>query len=772
MSWDEDACYETSLDIPSGKYGKLIAIPGGPGPTGPQGPPGESITGPAGAVGPVGPAGEVSAAALADNNNAAPNLLMDGMYERDATWWAAEIAAPIRMAVEDEERARVGVELSTEQAFTGAQSLKFTGPRSHYPHVTSPGAAGSDQKACVKSHAGRVYRLSFQVFRAAGNSTAGIVRGRLFSLGNNGVTDNSNGAGPNTSMNQADIPTGVWTPYVNHFVVPSAGTNFPYVGVIPILSAEGVGAADVFYFDNVRLEDITNSPAELVAPPPTGVRATDTARLQALVDLAQTSMGTVVLRAGTYAADIVTKKLNFQPRIVGQGRNQTLIDGTIKFVGVSSRMSGGWLENLAFTGSHAGKSALEFSGVCDVHWENIGFIGTFDTGILFHNEGDNTYTEVCSGVAHFSRTVKTAVEYKVSSGGTTSFHGSGLEPGSNIVKSQVGPAVLVRNGCRPYNSPMSVRVWTADIDFPVIQQDGLPNVNFFGNLCVEAGGDSILPAVGAVLAGGTNANCFYQGTLSTYLGGGQITYGSFRLVNSVAATTATGISIAPVVFNQLHGSRGQAVAALVDNASATNYLTFGNSTGRPQIAGTGTAADVGIQLYPKGPNGDVNIYRDAGQRAILSASGADAIVDLHLSPKGSGSAVKLGAGANATGLYSSGVTGTTPEAVLNAYPASLFFNNAGTGGSALWVKETGTAATGWSPLLSKRVGDTDYSAKGHTHVAGDVVGAAAWVAAPATPTSPGTVNQIARGQILGTDHLFVCTATNVWKAVPLSVTTW
>ena len=57
MSWDEDACYETSLDIPSGKYGKLIAIPGGPGPSGPAGP--EGPVGPAGPVGPEGPEGSL-----------------------------------------------------------------------------------------------------------------------------------------------------------------------------------------------------------------------------------------------------------------------------------------------------------------------------------------------------------------------------------------------------------------------------------------------------------------------------------------------------------------------------------------------------------------------------------------------------------------------------------------------------------------------------------------------------------------------------------------
>jgi hypothetical protein len=53
MAWDDDAYYETELEIPSGRYGKLIAIPGGPGPTGPPGPEGPASTVP----GPPGPAG-------------------------------------------------------------------------------------------------------------------------------------------------------------------------------------------------------------------------------------------------------------------------------------------------------------------------------------------------------------------------------------------------------------------------------------------------------------------------------------------------------------------------------------------------------------------------------------------------------------------------------------------------------------------------------------------------------------------------------------------
>jgi hypothetical protein len=70
MSFDEDACYDTCLDVPHVHGGKLIAIPGGNGPPGiqgPAGPPGVSDVpgptgpaGPQGAPGPVGPTGPAS----------------------------------------------------------------------------------------------------------------------------------------------------------------------------------------------------------------------------------------------------------------------------------------------------------------------------------------------------------------------------------------------------------------------------------------------------------------------------------------------------------------------------------------------------------------------------------------------------------------------------------------------------------------------------------------------------------------------------------------
>uniref|UniRef100_UPI0025E95614 hypothetical protein n=1 Tax=Mycolicibacterium sp. TaxID=2320850 RepID=UPI0025E95614 len=360
--------------------------------------------------------------------NSATNLLADGSYSRDASWWSGEIKS--------------GVELSTDQAYLGTQSLKITGSKTHYPNVTGAGKQGTDPVyGYIATDVGRLYRIRFRVWRADGNTSAGFVRARMLLKGTNGNQDASVGYGPDQIINQSDMTTGQWTEYVNYYVI-TAGTNSPYVGAYPIIDTSGVGTSDVFYIDTVEINDITDSNPELVAPPPTGVRAVDTARVQGLVDVAQLYWGTVILRQGTYAIDIVTADLARQPRIIGQGQTLTLIDGTIKMVGQPSKMSGGWLEAFSFTGSHAGSAALELAGACDVHWDQIRVQGTYATGILFHNEATGDYTEVCSGRASFYNTVANAIEYRVTAG-TASFHGSGLEPGSNIQQALTTSSIVI-----------------------------------------------------------------------------------------------------------------------------------------------------------------------------------------------------------------------------------------------------------------------------------------------------------------------------------------
>jgi hypothetical protein len=58
----------------------------------------------------------------------------------------------------------------------------------------------------------------------------------------------------------------------------------------------------------------------------------------------------------------------------------------------------------------------------------------------------------------------------------------------------------------------------------------------------------------------------------------------------------------------------------------------------------------------------------------------------------------------------------------------------------------------------------EVSLTGHTHVAGDVVGAVSWVAVPASATAPGTAGQMA----YAAGFFYICVATNSWQRVALT----
>ena len=715
--------------------GKLLAVEGPPipGPPGPQGEPGpEGPQGPQGEPGPtgsidglsevgqalVGAPDEASARAtiaaahemaFLSHHTSGDNLVIDGSYERDATWWAAEIA-PTKAAAT----------LSTERPYLGTQSLKVTGPITHYPAVAAAGKSGADAASSyVSSEGGRVYRLTFWVWRQAGNSTSGSVRGIMYARGAT-AADGING----DAIAQTAITEGQWTQISYTFTVPTTGTNAPYRAVAPAIQIPSVAATDVFFIDAVRFEDVTDAPVEILAPPPTGVRATDTANIQKLVNLAQTTRGTVVLRAGTYAMDIVTSKVEKQPRIVGQGRQHTFWDGTIKWQGVSSKFSGGWMSGFTMLGTHTGKAAIEFNGVCDVHWNDVRVYGTYDVGILFHNELAGEYVELCSGAASFYATVKTAIHYKKTAG-DASFHGSGLLPDSNIQQG-TGPAILIDAGARPYNSPMTVRVWTDVVTYPVIQHNGDLQSNFFGHFMVEQ--KALVPWA----AGNT---IYYSGSASSYMGvTGGPNYGTFLLINNLQAQTGgTGSPVGPFAASKIAGSKGNNILALTDVTSATNYLTFSNANGVRPILGTeGTSTDVGLQIATKGLTSDINIYKNAGGKHVVTVGGPDATYDMFLSPKGANGAIRQGTGGAADPGWYKGYG--SPEGVITAPPGSFYSNQSGGVGTTFYAKSSGTGNTGWSALALAA------AAIGEASPAEPLIGEAAETpiaeAAPADPDAP------------------------------------
>lgn len=469
---------------------------------------------------------------LATITHSPPNLLLDGSYEQDATWWAGELA-------------RGGFALTTDQAFIGTHSMQITGSRSHYPNVTIPGTTGFNTTyGVLKAEAGgRLYRLSCKIWRKAGNTSAGFLRAQLHLQGASSA-DVLTGQGPTDAVNQSTITAGAWYTYTDYFVVPMSGTNYPYVGVYPELLFSGINAADVFYVDSMRFEDLTNSPFEIQAPAMTGNRTADSLAMQGCSDISQLYRGTVKLRAETYSVDVVTQALAQQPRFVGQGENQTQWDGTLKFQGHghSNAFSGGWWSGIEFVGSHAGQAAVELNGCTDVHWDETRFAGTYDTGIWFHNELSGDFTEICNGRASFYSTVTTPLKYTVGAG-SSSFHRSGLTDGA-IQQSTAGPAVLIEAGARPYNAPLTCGIWSTSSSFPVIQHNGDAQANFHGNLTIEQS------AVAPLAAGGY---LFYAGTVSAYMGPGlAFSRGTFTRV-AAGLQAVSGGTVTPLPLSVANG---------------------------------------------------------------------------------------------------------------------------------------------------------------------------------------------------------------------------
>jgi hypothetical protein len=607
-------------------------------------------------------------------SNSAPNILVDGGYEKDAAWWAAEIA-PTKSAVT----------LSTTRSATGSQSLKIIGPATHDPNVTSAGVAGISSTYGLVSGdmGGRVFRMQFKVWREAGNSALGYVRARLTMQGAAG-TDTIGGIGPSNVVNQSDVTAGQWYEYNAYFVIPESGTNYPYRGFYPRISFVDVQSTDVFYLDSVRLEDVTNIPWEVTAPPPTGNRTKDTARVQALVDFGQSYGATIRLRQGTYAIDIVTAKSYRQPRIVGAGKQLTFWDGTLKVQGESSKFSGGWISDFQFSGSHAGEAALELNGVCDFHWDNIYVYGTYGVGIWFHNELAGDYVEICNGSMDFYDTVTHALKYTVGAG-DPSFHGSGLTGDSKIQQSPTNYAVLIEASARPYNAPFTAKVWQQNSTYSIFRHLGSTTSNFCGNLNVEG-------TSGAKLA--TGNRLYYTGTVNAYLGAGGTVPDYQTFVLASAITSVSGVAapkLGPLAVSDIQGLLGGSIVATNDVASAVNAVTISNAaTGSsPRISPFGSDTDVGLSLNPKGA-ADVAITVATGQKSMLSAAGPDASHDLYLNPKSGG--VRNGSTTSSPAWFQGS---GTPEGSVTAPIGSYYSNTSGSLNTSLYIKESGTGNTGW-----------------------------------------------------------------------------
>jgi len=125
-----------------------------------------------------------------------------------------------------------------------------------------------------------------------------------------------------------------------------------------------------------------------------------------------------------------------------------------------------------------------------------------------------------------------------------------------------------------------------------------------------------------------------------------------------------------------------------------------------------------------------------------------------------GKLLQDGGGAPGTMAYETATNYLTTAAAATTYVAQALFD-AQTIIAAV-TDDTPAAVTVAEQTIVGRITSGNIAALTAAQVMGVL-----WQAAPATPTSTGTVNQIAFDE----DYFYICTATNTWRRAPLA-TTW
>lgn len=272
------------------------------------------------------------------------------------------------------------------------------------------------------------------------------------------------------------------------------------------------------------------------APAPSG--GDDTAVLQPLLLAAQATNGTLVLRKGTYLANLATVNSFQQPRIVGQGRDVTILKAysntapVLRLKGGAGRLSGGFLADFAFDSAPAGGGVgLQLADAGGVRWTRLKFMGSFVDGIQALSESAGAFCEFNSGDAYFKNTVNTPLHY-VRTLGNESFHGTGLTEGTVIERTAtaVNPPVLIDATCFVYGAPLSATIFMSTPGMSAIRNLN-PNrvASFHGHLDLEIASTGTNIAVGDPNQG----TVFYQGTIGALQSASNLTMGRCFLVDKV-----------------------------------------------------------------------------------------------------------------------------------------------------------------------------------------------------------------------------------------------
>lgn len=288
-----------------------------------------------------------------------------------------------------------------------------------------------------------------------------------------------------------------------------------------------------------KIEQSLTDATTVIAPPPSGdtTGVADQAALQPLLTAAQATSGTLVLQAGTYhVTGLATASSFTQPRIVGQGRDQTIVQGTtasspiIRFKGGSGRLSGGYLADFTILANPSGGGiGLQIADAGGVRWARLKFDGALAEGIQFCNEAAGSFCEYNSGDAYFKGTVVLPVHY-VRLSGNESFHGTGLTHGTLIEQSTTAtsPMILIDPGAFVYGAPLDIAVFPSAPNVSIIRNLNMGRIaSFHGHLDIETGSAGTNVSV----ADPAQNTVLYMGTMGGLASGTGLVMGACRLAD-------------------------------------------------------------------------------------------------------------------------------------------------------------------------------------------------------------------------------------------------
>ncbi len=706
MAWDDDAYYETELEIPSGRYGKLIAIPGGPGPSGPPGP-----QGPAGAdsvvPGPVGPAGPTSLASFASvaafpaTGEAGKVFLAEDTgdsFRWDGAKYTRISERVLSAGITD--ATTVGRKVLTAVDEKAARTA-IVAERAHQFNVADYGAVGdgvADDTAAIKSAVAAaaavggavVFGRSHLVSSTIEVTGAVALRGRAGHSNTRGTLITSSAlSGPVFHLKDRTIH--MESVRITSTAERRAATTTTGHGVF--LAATDVPNAAFLSRMSMTDVDIRDQPTD-------GVHGIGTLEMSNFLRVT--------------VSDCVRHGFVFDGGAMSGWTNLQLPLFMVNMSACRAMECGGQALLCLFAGGNAPQ------GLCLDNFEALGCAW------------DVTKQNTMSGDA-------------VSKNFQIQLAGRGHVVNRLDLEDQQYANTATQSGARPRTAltAPSKGVYSLVSGTQV-------TVPFFS--CLQ--------------------QSWYQGASATASSGLAILYptiqpGQYATPQPIAIQTPS--TMKGFDLRYLTGMTSGATR-VVQNQSVGARI---EADGVPLIGIPPTQFDYNCDLAPTSSTPSGGALTTTSLRTKVVTTGAATFYNIRLASgiygyagmelylfHGGGGTITI---QNTAGVGTDNIRTATGENILwTATDTVLHFVYDG----AYWVQE------GVPGTETRTHANSTYAAKGHTHVAGDVVGGAAFVAAPASPDSPGTLNQVARGTIGAVDHLFVCTATNVWKAVPLSVTTW